>query len=259
MQSFNYHTHTYRCGHAVGTEEDMILAAIKGGFKTIGLSDHLPFKNWEDETCRMPLEDFDEYLNISYALKEKYKDQINVLVGVETEFFYDHIDYYKQISTKCDYLIFGQHNKDFNSLDYYAESYCNDENIDYMCEQLIQAVKLGLTKYICHIDYFLLAKAKLTSKHLDSIRKLAKVCKEHDAVMEINLKGTVYGKEMYNGRLCYKYPNYFVMQVLAEEQVKVCFGYDAHNPEKLVNREIENIVFEELKDLNLNYIKTPFI
>lgn len=28
MKKTNYHTHTYRCGHANGNEEDMIQAAI---------------------------------------------------------------------------------------------------------------------------------------------------------------------------------------------------------------------------------------
>ena len=46
-QPFNYHTHTYRCGHA-STEEDeaYILAAIEAGFKQIGISDHGPFRQF---------------------------------------------------------------------------------------------------------------------------------------------------------------------------------------------------------------------
>ena len=32
----NYHTHTYRCGHAIGTDEEYVLAAIEKGFKENG-------------------------------------------------------------------------------------------------------------------------------------------------------------------------------------------------------------------------------
>ena len=46
----NYHTHTPRCKHAYGCEEEYIKSAIKAGFKTLGFSDHSP---WPDVTDRM--------------------------------------------------------------------------------------------------------------------------------------------------------------------------------------------------------------
>lgn len=39
----NYHTHTTRCGHAEGTEEEYILTALRCGFKVLGFSDHTPW------------------------------------------------------------------------------------------------------------------------------------------------------------------------------------------------------------------------
>ena len=39
----NYHTHTARCGHATGTDEDYVLAAIEQGFDELGFSDHVPW------------------------------------------------------------------------------------------------------------------------------------------------------------------------------------------------------------------------
>ena len=38
----NYHTHTIRCKHAVGTEREYIEAAISERFKILGFSDHTP-------------------------------------------------------------------------------------------------------------------------------------------------------------------------------------------------------------------------
>jgi Histidinol phosphatase and related hydrolases of the PHP family len=40
MIQTNWHTHTSRCGHAVGTDEEYVQAAIQGGLKTLGFSDH---------------------------------------------------------------------------------------------------------------------------------------------------------------------------------------------------------------------------
>ena len=44
MQKFNYHTHTYRCGHADidMTDEEYILEYIKMGFKKVAFTDHCP-------------------------------------------------------------------------------------------------------------------------------------------------------------------------------------------------------------------------
>lgn len=38
----NFHTHTYRCHHAKGTDRDYVEAAIKAGYTEIGFSDHVP-------------------------------------------------------------------------------------------------------------------------------------------------------------------------------------------------------------------------
>ena len=37
---YNYHTHTFRCGHAYGTDEEFVLEAINQGFRFIGFADH---------------------------------------------------------------------------------------------------------------------------------------------------------------------------------------------------------------------------
>ena len=39
----NYHTHTFRCKHAVGDDEAYVLAAIGAGFDRIGFADHCPW------------------------------------------------------------------------------------------------------------------------------------------------------------------------------------------------------------------------
>ena len=43
MFTYNYHCHTKRCGHASGTDEEYVEAAIKAGYKVLGFSDHGPY------------------------------------------------------------------------------------------------------------------------------------------------------------------------------------------------------------------------
>lgn len=46
MQKFNYHTHTYRCGHSDSdyTDEEYIIDLIRMGFKKMAFTDHCPEK-----------------------------------------------------------------------------------------------------------------------------------------------------------------------------------------------------------------------
>ena len=49
----NYHTHTARCMHATGSDEDYVLSAIKGGYQELGFSDHTPWKYHTDYVADM--------------------------------------------------------------------------------------------------------------------------------------------------------------------------------------------------------------
>ena len=71
----NYHTHTARCGHAKGADEDYVRAAIDGGFELLGFSDHMPWpyaSGFTNPGVRMALSRMDEYLASAARLREKY-------------------------------------------------------------------------------------------------------------------------------------------------------------------------------------------
>ena len=87
MMKVNLHTHTARCHHARGTDEEYVLAAIHAGDKKLGFSDHtpLPYEDGYVNPQKMLPEELDGYIAAILSLKEKYKDQIEILVGLECE------------------------------------------------------------------------------------------------------------------------------------------------------------------------------
>ena len=109
---YNYHGHTYRCGHAsLIDDEKYILEAVNCGYSKYGFSDHVsvyPFFYW-DKTMRMHDRDVDSYLESIYKLKEKHKYFIDIYAGFEAE--YDEVieKYLCSLRDKCDYMILGQH------------------------------------------------------------------------------------------------------------------------------------------------------
>ena len=106
----NYHTHTCRCGHASGYEEDYVKEAIKNNIKILGFSDHGPFEDCNRD-FRMPFSEFPQYLSSIDELKEKYANDITLLKSVEIEYFKDELNFYEKLLSKynLDYLLLGQH------------------------------------------------------------------------------------------------------------------------------------------------------
>ena len=73
--NYCFHTHTYRCGHAHGKEEDYIIAAIKHGFKEIGFADHVMLPNHPQPGIRGNFSELEDYIATVTVLKEKFKNQ----------------------------------------------------------------------------------------------------------------------------------------------------------------------------------------
>ena len=69
----NYHTHTTRCMHATGSDEDYVLSAIKGGYQELGFSDHTPWKYHTDYVADMRMfpEELPGYVESLRSLREK--------------------------------------------------------------------------------------------------------------------------------------------------------------------------------------------
>ncbi|OCN03822.1 hypothetical protein A4S06_04455 [Erysipelotrichaceae bacterium MTC7] len=251
MQTFNYHTHTVRCGHAVGDDEEYIKHAIQAGFKTLGFSEHLGYDGWDDPQERIPFLEVDAYFQRMYELKEKYKDQIDLRVGVEFEFFEDQLAYLKDVKQRCDYMIVGQHARNF---DHYYDHGCNDEDVDFMAEQVIRALDEKLTKYVAHVDYFMLGKDDFNSRNAQAIARICDAVNRNDAILELNLKGMKYGKKIYPTGMQYMYPHYDVFKIIADKGCKVVFGYDAHHPKVLLERNLEEKALEEMQGLQLHFV-----
>ena len=100
MKLSTYHSHTNFCDGKESAEE-MIVGAIKLGCPEIGISGHspLPFKSdWAMKNAQIP-----EYIQTLEELREKYKDQIKVYIGIEQDYYSYDPDW------KPDYIIGSVH------------------------------------------------------------------------------------------------------------------------------------------------------
>lgn len=86
MQNFDLHMHTSYTD-AVNSPREMIEAAISCGFNAVGISEHshTPHDDW---WCLSP-ENSIKYREEMKVLKEEYFDKIEVLCGIEMDFYSD--------------------------------------------------------------------------------------------------------------------------------------------------------------------------
>ena len=84
----NYHTHTPRCHHAVGQEREYVENAIKAGLKKFGFADHSPmvFDGDYYSGHRMRPAEIAEYVNTILRLREEYKKDIELFIGLCDEY-----------------------------------------------------------------------------------------------------------------------------------------------------------------------------
>ena len=84
MGYVDLHTHTNFCD-AKDSPEEMVLSAIEKGLDTIGILAHA-YVEFDVEYC-IPEERQAEFITEISRLKEKYKDKIKVLCGIEVDYY----------------------------------------------------------------------------------------------------------------------------------------------------------------------------
>ena len=82
-----FHVHTYRCKHASDEDDEAyVRAAVDLGAKRIVFTDHAPFPG-NPFGHRMQYEELSEYISSLLILKDKYAAIIEIMVGLEIEYF----------------------------------------------------------------------------------------------------------------------------------------------------------------------------
>ena len=76
----NFHTHTARCGHAVGEDRAYVETAIARGLHTLGFSEHvpMPFSDGHESRYRVPMRLLDDYVTSVLSLQKEYRRQIDI-------------------------------------------------------------------------------------------------------------------------------------------------------------------------------------
>lgn len=244
---YNYHTHTVRCHHADGKDEEYVLKAIEAGYEEIGFSDHCawPYENGFVSYMRMIPEQIGEYAESVKGLREKYKDKIRIRLGWECEYFGQHIEWLRDTVKKYgfDYIILGHHYSPYEIGGFYTGGSTTREEIESYRDDLLSAMDTGLYSYIAHPDLFLKDYGLFDEDAERVTREIIKKAVETDTPLEYNLLGLSRSKA--EGRAGYPYPDFW--RIAGEMGAKAVVGIDAHFPDDYFQDELREEALESLK------------
>jgi histidinol-phosphatase (PHP family) len=253
---FDLHTHHSRCGHAEGDIEDYIRAALDAGMDVIGISDHSPyFAHAEDHPnprVAMARSEFANYVEEVLRLKEKYRDRIEVLLGVESDFFPEHADIYRNVYARYpfDYIIGSVHftrgvsifNK--NRWKGLSEERRIEEKVHYY-EMIALSAESGMFQVLGHIDAMKGNYPDFSGiPALDAIDEALKTIARCGVAIEVNTSG---GTKLCGGW----YPSDDILERARHFGVDVTFGSDSHTPRRIaedwdrVRSRLKEIGFRE--------------
>ncbi len=255
----NFHTHTYRCLHAFGTEEDYVRAALASQLDELGFSDHAPFPH-HDYGLRMPYSDLDDYLQTIDQLKEKYRDNIRLYKGLEIEYYAGQKEFYEMLLHEkgLDYLALGAHtrvDKDgaFRNI-FFAES---TEDFLRYADNVCEAMQTGYFRFVAHPDLFFLNDFPMDENTEETCRRIIACAEETNTILELNANGYRRSRRMYHDGLRFPYPHEYFWRQTAKTDIRVIIGSDCHIPQQVYDKDVL-FAHKEARRLGLNVIESIF-
>lgn len=246
----NYHSHTARCRHAKGTEEEYVKNAIDRGLQIFGFSDHTPqyFPGDYYSFMRMYPEELPNYCETVRSLRKTYAGQIQIPLGVEAEYYPAT---WKEMLPRLrdagiEYMILGQHWLDNEQNAHGSGGATADEALlkQYCC-QVMDGLNTGKFTYLAHPDLFnFVGDRRIYRRHMGQLCRFAR---QAGIPLEINLLGMLCNKH---------YPNPEFWAIAAEEGCTAILGLDVHNPSHITNYACEEKALEMVRHYGLQLLET---
>ena len=232
-----YHTHTKRCGHAYGEDEEYVLAAVENGYQELGFTDHAMLPNIEQRGTRGSYSLLDDYVTSILSLRKKYQDQIHIYLGFEAEYDPSFAEYYRFLFQEkhFDYLILGQHYfRDEKHLCYYGNLPTKGEATRRYVMDCVHALESGLYSYFAHPDLFMCWEEEWSSRCEEAAVTLLSKAKELGIPVEINMgRSRLGGWSPEKDLSQVSYPNQKFWEIAGKMGMSAFIGPDAHSPKDL--------------------------
>lgn len=247
------HLHSHFSFDSNTNPEENVKSAIKNKIKIIAFTDHL------DNFCQNDRDisfDLDEYFSTIYKLREKYKNQIKILAGIEIGLAYENANKIDKFidENPFDFVIGSIHAVEFKDVwlnrknieknpEYYYRKY-----YEYMLECVKSCKNFSVLGHIDYIDRYLEDKSVIPdfSFYEDLIEEILKELIKTNRALEYNAAG-------FRNNLSYANPKDEILEKyknLGGETITL--GSDSHFSDTISYKINDGI--KHLKDLGFDHI-----
>lgn len=233
--------------------EENIKAAIKNNIKIMAFTDHM------DNFCQNDRDisfDLEKYFSTIYKFREKYKNQIKILAGVEVGLAYENADKINQFidENPFDFIIGSIHAVEFKDIwsnrkiieknpKYYFRKY-----YQYMLESIKSCKNFSVLGHIDYIDRYIKDKSVIPdfSFYEDLIEEILKELIKTNRGIEYNTAG-------FRNNLSYANPKDKILEKYKNLGGNIItLGSDSHFPDTISYKIDDGI--KHLKDLGFDHI-----
>ncbi|ULO08437.1 histidinol-phosphatase [Paenibacillus sp. 19GGS1-52] len=249
---FDLHTHHFRCGHADGNIRDYIEAGLAAGLGAIGISDHSPYFGSPSEQAfpliAMGKSELTHYVDEVLSLKKEYEGTIDVLLGIESDYFAEYAEVYRKILSAYpfDYVIGSVHNVKGISI-FNKNRWKNRTPQEQIADKteyyqmIAESARSGMFQILGHIDAMKGNYPPFSDIPTPGpIDECLRVIGECGVSIEINTSG---GTKLCGGW----YPSDAILERALFWGVEVTFGSDAHKPSRVADER--ELVATRLKEI----------
>ena len=241
------HVHTRLCNHATGEMEEFVEKAVQRGLSTIIFLEHLETEIHYHPRSWLEKVEFDYYFAEGGRLQERYRDIIDIRLGVETGYnreavtsLQDKLTRYPwdRIGLSCHFHRQGEVHLNLlsrrqESLKQLAAIGIEQVLTDYF-NNLIEAVGVIDCDVLCHLDAVLrhYPNIQLQESHRHQIETLLDSLQVKGVALEINTSGFAYRGSPF--------PAPWIIKGAMERGIPLWAGSDAHQPDE-VGRYFERL------------------
>ncbi|MEE1242408.1 histidinol-phosphatase HisJ family protein [Frisingicoccus sp.] len=246
MITSDIHMHSSFSSDSPAEMESMIQGALKCGLKTICFTEHLDYEYPGDDGGGLFMVDMDAYEKKLFELKDKYKNEIEILFGIEFGLLPHLGERYESVAKAYDFdfIIGSSHlvpapwypNETCHG-DPYEAKFWQGRSVDECCRKYFESIVHNINAYdnfdtYGHIDYMIRYAPEKNkdysyTKYADVIDDVLNTIIKHDLGLEINTAGYKYG-------LGQPHPQSDILKRYRElggEMITI--GADAHKPEHI--------------------------
>lgn len=232
---YDSHNHTPLSNHCVGWPKDFVKEGIRKNLKGICFTDHAPLakESWENPIWSMSPRNLNNYISLIEEVREEFKKEIDVTIGLEIDYFPIYDEHVKQISGcyDFDYLLGSIHpiNPDIFEKTYVDLTPIEAYKLYYV--HMKKAAKSGNFDCLAHPDLIRRCYDDEFwdfSKFKDDVCEFLDIVKENDIALEYNTSGLVFSKRMY--------PCNEMLELIREREIPMVLGSDSHDPDRVGDR-----------------------